>query len=372
MGNSDNRLISFRFTVLCALALVTVALAGPGCGVAQVAGQEPNVAPEMFADQAMLPPSIDAGGPDEFDAAIEVDFVVAPKTLKIAVIADLNGSYGTTTYGTVVHKAVTALREQIKPDIVLIAGDMVAGQKAGLDYRAMWTGFHQAVTTPLIDAGIVIAVTPGNHDASAYSGYTTEREIFSDEWNSPSRVPPVTFIDGSSYPLRYSFVYGGVFFLSLDATTVGSRSAADHLWIETQLQAAAAYPVKIAFGHVPLYAVAEGVESQTLKDQTLLALFAQYGVSFYVAGHHHAYYPGAKDGVRIVASACLGAAPRRLIGESDKSERSILIAEVNNDVLTSLEAVKAPDFTVSIPRGTLPESLTYGGNTLIRDDLAGL
>jgi hypothetical protein len=364
------QLVSIRVLSFAFIGSVATA-----CGVAEISTGEPIAAAEMFADQSMPPATIDGGVLQPPDSSVvadsTVDSFVPPQKLKIAVIADLNGSYGTTTYGTYVHKAVAALRDTIKPDIVLVAGDMVAGQKAGLDYRAMWAGFHQAVTTPLINAGIVVAVTPGNHDASAYSGYTKERQIFDDEWNAPARVPPVTFIDGSTYPLRYSFVYGGVFFLSIDATTVGSRSAADHLWIEEQLQAAAPYPVKIAFGHIPLYAVAKGVESQTLKDKTLLSLFATYGVSFYVAGHHHAYYPGAKDGVRIVASACLGAAPRPLIGESIKSDRSIIVAEVDNDVLVSLEALKSPDFVANVPRATLPQSISYGGNTLIRDDVAG-
>ena len=69
-----------------------------------------------------------------------------------------------------------ALTERLRPDLVLVTGDMVAGQRAGLDYGAMWAGWHRAVTDPLRAAGIPMAVTPGNHDASGYAQYAAACE----------------------------------------------------------------------------------------------------------------------------------------------------------------------------------------------------
>jgi hypothetical protein len=125
----------------------------------------------------------------------------AGATLRIVVLSDLNGSYGATTYDANVHAAVNALKTTLQPDLVLISGDMVAGQQAGLNYPAMWAGFHAAVTTPLTTAGIPVAPAPGNHDASAYPGYQVERDEYQRQWQ-PTRRPAVQFIDETNFPIR--------------------------------------------------------------------------------------------------------------------------------------------------------------------------
>ena len=124
------------------------------------------------------------------DAAVSSDASGAG-SLRIVVLSDLNDSYGSTTYGSTVHAAVTAITTRLRPDLVLVTGDMVAGQRAGLDYGAMWAGWHRAVSDPLRAAGIPMAVTPGNHDASGYAQYAAERREFVSQWTAPSRVPRV-------------------------------------------------------------------------------------------------------------------------------------------------------------------------------------
>ena len=101
--------------------------------------------------------------------------------IRVAVISDLNDSYGSVSYSPAVHSAVDALLA-LEPDLVLSTGDMVAGQMAGLDYEGMWAGFHAAVTDELDAADLPLAVTPGNHDASGYAGFEKEREIFVRTW----------------------------------------------------------------------------------------------------------------------------------------------------------------------------------------------
>jgi hypothetical protein len=116
--------------------------------------------------------------------------------VRVAVISDLNGSYGDPTYDAPVHTAVRRIIAE-RPDVVLCTGDMVAGQRAGLDYEAMWAGFHAAVTDPLSAAGIPLAVSPGNHDASAYDGFENERRVYAATWQA--RRPAVEFVDGADY-----------------------------------------------------------------------------------------------------------------------------------------------------------------------------
>lgn len=295
----------------------------------------------------------------------------AGATLRIAVLSDLNGSYGSTTYESSVHAAVAALVDGVKPDLVLVTGDMVAGQQAGLDYAAMWKGFHAAVTTPLTTAGIPVAITPGNHDASAYSAFAAERAEFVKQWSSPERTPKVAFVDESNWPLRYSFAYKGAFFVSIDATTVAKLSAEQRAWVDAQLAGAAAYKVKIAYAHLPIHPFAIGRETEVTNDLELEKIFATRGLTMFVSGHHHAYYPGAAGGVRQIGTSCAGAGPRRLIGTSTTSPKSVLRIDVEDDVVTSVEALAAPSFTTPIARSSLPTKLTYGSHTLTRDDLAG-
>ena len=65
--------------------------------------------------------------------------------LRLALISDLNGPYGSTRYSPTVAKGLDLL-SQLQPDLVLCAGDMVAGQKLSLtdsQLEAMWGSFHQ-------------------------------------------------------------------------------------------------------------------------------------------------------------------------------------------------------------------------------------
>lgn len=315
-----------------------------------------DVAPDAFADSFVA------------DAVPEAE-PASPARLRIVVFADLNGSYGSTDYGSPVHAAVDAVVTRIRPDLVLLAGDLVAGQKDGLDYEAMWLGFHEAVTDPLVAAGIPAAVTPGNHDASAYGGFEVERALFVSQWTQPQYVPDVQFVDDTHYPLRYSFVHRGAFFLSLDATTVGPLSSEQRAWVSAQL-AADSHPVKIVVGHVPIHPVTEGVATQVLRDEELESNMAAHGVTLFVSGHHHAYYPGISGGVRQVAAGCLGAGPRALIGSSETQPRSLLVIDVNDGAVESLEAFAGDDFGEVIDRVTLPEQVAWEQHLLERDDLA--
>jgi 3',5'-cyclic AMP phosphodiesterase CpdA len=144
----------------------------------------------------------------------------------MAVISDMNGAYGSTLYRPEVSAAVEKVIA-LKPDLVLSTGDMVAGQRAGLDYAAMWSSFHRIVSDPIAQAQLSFAVTPGNHDASAFSEFVGERAMFQKSWrgrqeksleaNSKSRC-----LDCSKFPFRYSLTVGDVLVLALDATRPGA------------------------------------------------------------------------------------------------------------------------------------------------------
>lgn len=304
---------------------------------------------------------------DGLDAADLEDTTPAPPTTyTVAVVADMNSSYGSTTYIDQVHQAVSFITDDLQPDLVLSAGDMVAGQKSGLDYRAMWDGFHAAVTDPLTLAGIPFAPTPGNHDASGYSTYQNERDIYVDEWTA--KRPAVSFVEDTYYPLRYAFELGPALIISLDDTIVGGLGQPQMQWLEDVLTQNADKPIKIVYGHLPLWGFAEGRADEVIGDSTLEALLADHGVDLFVSGHHHAYYPGKRDSLRMLSMACLGAGPRSLLGESDVSDRSVAVIEFDRDGIESVEAYTAPAFTDAVPRSLLPQFVDDGTAVVVRDD----
>lgn len=290
--------------------------------------------------------------------------------LRIAVISDLNGSYGSTVYGADVRKAVERIIA-LRPDIVISTGDMVAGQKASphLDdaqLGAMWTAFHATVTDPLTAAGVAVLPTPGNHDASAYGGFERERRAYDRTWTA--HAPAITILDGERYPFRYAADKGGVLFVSLDVTTVGALPPEEVEWLDQILrEEGPRHRATVVFSHLPLFPFAQGRESEIILDPELEAVLQRHGVDLYLSGHHHAYFPGVADGMLAIGQACLGAGARRLIGEKHVSPKAFGLIEIDAEGHIDERAYAAPDFSATIPLESLPRSI--GG--LVRRDLAG-
>lgn len=290
------------------------------------------------------------------------------RPLRVAVLSDLNGSYGSTTYRAHVHRSVDWVIEELQPDLVLSTGDMVAGMMPGLDYEAMWTAFHRAVTLPLTRANIPFAPTPGNHDAVALRGYEAERAEYARQWDVWR--PRVEFVDRAHYPRRYAFLHGGALFISLDATTVGPRSRAHLDWLDEVLSRHRDAPTKIVFGHLPIHPFSRERVRDVLADAELEALLVRHEVDAYLSGHHHAYYPGRRGPLRMISMSCLGGGPRRLLGTDEDSPRSVVVLEIDAEGgISSVEAHIAPRFDERIRRRDLPERVGQGESVIVRDDL---
>jgi 3',5'-cyclic AMP phosphodiesterase CpdA len=355
---------------LLVLALSLLALAG--CGREIAYGDSRAVVPEPGL--ARQPPSAprEAELSDRRTREAEQPERAPPGVLRegepirVVVLSDLNGPYGSVTYSAPVQAAVRRV-VALRPDLVISTGDMVAGQRGGLDYRAMWTAFHATVSDPLAAAGIPFAVTPGNHDASIYDDFARERAIFVEEWQA--RRPELPFQDDASYPLRYSFVAGPALFVSLDATRHGTLGAAQMRWLDRELRRGAHHPVKIVYGHVPLYPFAAGRERDFIGDPDLEALLLRHGVTLFISGHHHAYYPGRRGALRLLSMACLGDGPRTLIGAAERSARSIAVLEVTRAGITQLDAYTGRRFDTPILRETLPPFVGIPEARIDRDDL---
>ncbi len=290
----------------------------------------------------------------------------APRPLRVAVISDLNGSYGSTDYNDDVHAAIARI-VALQPDLVLNTGDMVAGQRRGLDYPAMWSAFHDAVTDPLRAARIPMAMTPGNHDASGHALFGAERAEYGRQWMQ--RRPELQYVDDAHFPFRYTFAAGPAFFVSLDATGVGPLDGEQMTWLATQLEAADAWPVRVVFGHVPLYPFSKEKHDEILGDPALEELLNAHGVTLFLSGHHHTYYPGRRGDLRLVGTSCLGTGLRHLLGTDERSPRSFVLLEIDASGVREVEAFSGVAFDERVERASLPESLGSPSQRIWRDDV---
>jgi len=293
----------------------------------------------------------------------------APRSLEdrgltVAVVSDLNGSYGSTEYSEHVHAAVDWITGRLQPDLVLSTGDHVAGQREGLDYGAMWRAFHADVTDPIRRSGIPFAPTPGNHDAAVGEAYEPERRRYVGEWRQ--RRPAVEFDGEGRYPLYYAFERGPALFVSLDITAPGPLSDQQMEWLRSVLERHDGKPAKIVFAHLPLVPFAEGRQTEIVGDRQLEELFREKGVDVMLSGHHHAYYPGRRGDLKLVGMSCLGGGPRELIGSDRESRQSAAVLRIAPDGEVRVRARYGPEMRQRVRRSALPRSIRHGGWTVWR------
>jgi acid phosphatase type 7 len=285
---------------------------------------------------------------------------------KIIVLSDFNGSYGSNKYDIATSHTLDYIAND-KPDLVISTGDMIAGQKNGLNYQKMWDAFHETVTIPLLNLKIPFAVTPGNHDASGYVTFKNEREIFKQQkiWYKQQLM----FVDKTHYPLRYAFVLKDILFIALDATVVGPLAIDQMKWLKNLLHQYSHFKTKIAFGHLPIFPVAQNRENEHIYDLDLVNLFQTYQISLYLAGHHHAYYPGYCEGLYQVVQSCLGGGARRLIGDDKLAQKSFTQIIIDDNGRIHIQALTATIAPQIIDKKTLPTKILYKQFEVMRDDL---
>ncbi len=214
-------------------------------------------------------------------------------------MADLNGRYGSVEYHKRVPEAVAAIIA-LKPEAVIIAGDMIAGQVSPplteAQIAALWQGFDTTIYQPLSQQGIPVLAVPGNHDASVYPEFSRERRGYEQFWLQ--RTPALTLSPGSRYPWYYGVALEELDFVGLDVTAPGALSNEQESFLAQRREAArsAGRPLLVAT-HLPMYPVAVGRQQEIFGS----SLTPEPG-ELWVAGHHHAYYAGITPGGGIQLS----------------------------------------------------------------------
>ena len=258
---------------------------------------------------------------------------------RIALISDLNSSYGSTVYLPQVYRGLELLLS-MQPDLVLCGGDMVAGQKLGLSSKqldAMWSAFDRNLLSPIRAAEEPFAPTMGNHDASSSrgkSGYIFELDRLHAEkfWRSHQQTLGLRFVDASQFPFRYSIRHGDVFVLFVDASSA-SISAADWTWAENQLAGSASSQalLRLVVGHLPPYAITKGRDraGEVLSEpMRLRQLLDHHNVHLYISGHHHAWYPSRVGKTNLLSLGAMGSGPRQRLNDRKSPQQTITILDL--------------------------------------------
>ena len=278
----------------------------------------------------------------------------------IAFIADLNGRYGSTSYDPRVSDAVGAI-VALQPDLVVSAGDMVAGQKQPrLDSERlgqMWQSFNATVADPLLKAGIPLAVTAGNHDGSAFPEFALEREHFEAQWRA--RVPELDILSGSEWPRRYAARMGTLVLVAFDGTRPGKLPDGERLFVERMLERyGRSATATIVFSHLPMWPLTRGREHEIIDDPELLASLHRYGVDVYASGHHHAFYAGIdKAGMLHLGVGALGGNARAFSGTGSRQPFSFALLNLEGGEIEITSRV-APAFQQAVPAEQLPASVS--------------
>ena len=297
-------------------------------------------------------------------------FVDATAAQSIVLISDLNGRYGSDDYHDRVGQAVGAVI-RLRPELVISTGDMIAGQKQPHLDRArldrMWAAFNASVADPLAGAGIPLAVTPGNHDGSAFPGFALERERFEAQWGA--RQPAGQILPGSEWPRRYAARLDGILLISFDGTRPGHLPESERAFVAAMLRDyGAAASATIVFSHLPMWPFATGREAEILDDPELLALLHDHGVDVYASGHHHLFYAGTDEaGMVHVSVAALGGNARSFAGEQQRQPHGIAVLEIAGNSI-SLQSLQDPGFRDPLPVDALPAAIRGPRGVLKRLD----
>ncbi len=360
-----------RFLLLSALTLgacSTAVQSGSQDQGAAVAGEQAEgVSEAMNAAR----PSI---GPDSMYAPQRGD-------VRAVVISDMNSRYGSTEYRTEVLEGVRLLPGW-QPDLVICAGDMIAGQSYALtrpEVDAMWTAFDRQILSPVREMGYPYAFTFGNHDASSYQYqgayvFEIDRAAAADYWMPYVDRLDLQYVDKTGFPFYYSFKQNDIFYMIWDGSSANVPTE-QVAWADATLASEAAQTAKlrIAMGHLPMYAVSQGRDraGEFLNNaDPLRELLERHDVHTYISGHHHAYFPGHVNQLEFLHCGALGSGPRTWLNRTDAAFQTLTVMDIFFDTGEVTYTTYNMNNKQVVALEQLPRQIVGPTGRILREDLS--
>jgi predicted phosphodiesterase len=199
----------------------------------------------------------------------------APDSFRFAILGDRTGEAQPGVYEQA-WKEVAAEN----PAFVLSVGDTIQGMDDG-SAEAEWMQIRRMLE-PF--RRFPLYLTPGNHDI----------------WSQDSER---LFRKYTGHAPHYAFDYGPAHFTVLDNSRSDELAADELAFLEADLKAHAAQPLKIVVSHRPswLFSVALGNSNFALHQ-----IARRYGVQYVIAGHVHQMLHLSLDGVTYVSMPSSG------------------------------------------------------------------
>ncbi|HZQ54228.1 MAG TPA: metallophosphoesterase [Bryobacteraceae bacterium] len=167
-----------------------------------------------------------------------------------------------------------------RPDFAITVGDTIQGGN-DVTVDAEW---QEALRALPAQHPYQIFFVPGNHDV----------------WSTRSAK---AFERYTKHPLRYSFDYRQAHFTVLDNSRSDALSPEDLAFLEQDLSAHQAQPLKFVFSHRPSWILQAVLLNPNFP---LHRLAKRYGVQYVIAGHIHQMLRFDLDGVTYVSMASSG------------------------------------------------------------------
>ncbi len=297
----------------------------------------------------------------------------SPRNLRVGVIADVNGTGCQTKYPANSITAFGTLLGTQKLDLIISTGDAAHGEcmtySGTTPYstvvKQMWEEYDAKFVKPARETeGVSLILSPGNHDAPFLSSasrdtFKAENAGFVRYWQQQKPSLDVTFVQApgvpDQYPYYWAYTKEDVLFLVLQDTRTHrlANDVEQKKWLRALLRSPAARNARarIAFGHVPPYAVLDpsvGSKYSEILDKeqvgqpdSLMDLLLDNGVELLLVGHSHAPYPAeltrATDGkkIRILSMPCTHAA-RKLVTKTEVAPRGYAVLNIDPDNKMSL------------------------------------
>jgi hypothetical protein len=229
----------------------------------------------------------------------------------------------------------------------VILGDRTGEAVPGV-YEHAWQAAAAGHPAFVVSVGDTIE---GLHDATAPTEWLEVERILKPYQRYPLYLAPGNhdiwsaaserlFRQYAAHPPHYSFDYGQAHFTILDNSRSEEFSAGELVFLEQDLKAHRAQPVKFIFSHRPSWLLGVALQNPNLA---LHQLARQYGVQYVIAGHVHQMLRLDFQGVTYISMPSSGGHLRASGKYADGWFFGHALVEVRGkDIDFQIEELKAP------------------------------